>query len=89
MRVDVWQNGSAEAVVTLQGEDIQPCRLSCGAEGKVNGIAVVDDLEGEAVPEWPLRSSPSATALCIWGSWGYSGEYLGFRLSFTSSTTSH
>jgi hypothetical protein len=24
-------------------------------EGKVEGIVVVDDLEGEAVPEWPVQ----------------------------------
>jgi hypothetical protein len=55
MRVEhVRQNGSAEAVVSLQGEDTQAHKraVCLVKEGKgEKGIVVVDDLEGDAVPE--------------------------------------
>jgi hypothetical protein len=51
MRVDVRQNGSVSRQPLLHKEKTHIRAVCLVEQRKVMGIVVVDDLEGEAVPE--------------------------------------
>ena len=71
---------SVDALVSLQGEDTQTCRLCCkGGEGE--GHCCSRRSRGRSSARVTPCSSPSTTSLRIWGSRGDSGECKGFRLS--------